>query len=483
LKISLALLITLLIYSSNSFSLPIDWQGEITFDHHYLSNARFIQETGNGTGNIGSTEVLKNGFNENEASFQSYIFKLSPTIIVSDSVILKGEISNGLARGGRLGDDSANNFGTETNPGRYYNNTPAGTNQLNLNQLYARIYGTTATYEIGRHPIHWGLGALVNNGSESQSRFSTIRDGITAKVKLGKFSIEPFIARSFSSDSLSSESNQSEIGGTLLFNSIESEMKLGVYYSSITTGENESQRRADTNNTGSTTPFNEGKIKVTDFYFEKSYKNINLKIEVPILSGTIGNVFQNSQSSNIDSKGMIAQLVYTHNDQWLLKSTIGNVNGEDGTAGSFEGLSLHPNFQVSNIMFNYNRAAVWDTNENIFDSSITNSTFLDLDLIHKSNQSTWILGFTYAVANEAAKAGSSAYNHLTGKTFSAAFDQDESLGLEVDLDYEYQLSEETLIDLSLAYFSPGDFYAYTNTATVVTPESSYLFKFGTTIRF
>ena len=165
-KITLSILAALLIYSSNSRALPIDWQGEITFDHHYLSNARLIEETSPGSGNLGSTEIPNNGFSENDSSFQSYIFKLSPTIIVSDSIIVKGELSNGLARGGRLGDSNVNNFGNEANPGRYYVNLPSGTNQLNLNHIYTRIYGTTATYEIGRQPIHWGLGALINDGAK-----------------------------------------------------------------------------------------------------------------------------------------------------------------------------------------------------------------------------------------------------------------------------------------------------------------------------
>ena len=115
-KITLSMITALLIYSSYTKALPIDWQGEITFDHHYLSNARFIEETAAGSGNIGSTEAPNSGFSENESSFQSYVFKLSPTIIISDSIIVKGELSNGLARGGRLGDNNTNNFGSETNP-------------------------------------------------------------------------------------------------------------------------------------------------------------------------------------------------------------------------------------------------------------------------------------------------------------------------------------------------------------------------------
>ena len=310
----LILALLLFTYSNRNIqALPIDWQGEITFDSHYLSNARLIENTAdNSSSDIGSHEISNNSTGDNEASFQSYIFKLNPTIIISDSVIIKSEISNGQARGGRLGDDSTTNFGNETKPSRYYANLPSGTNFLNLNQVYAQIYGTTANYIIGRHPIHWGLGAVINNGKNSKDRFSTIRDGLTAKIKLGKFSIEPFIARSFTGDSLSSLSAQKELGGSLMFHSIESGMRIGVYYSSVTTGQNESQRQSDVNNTGTNTSYGEGKLKVTDFYFEKEFNKFNLQVELPIFSGTIGNVFQNGTDTNIDSQALIGRLTYNH---------------------------------------------------------------------------------------------------------------------------------------------------------------------------
>ena len=134
-------------------------------------------------------------------------------------------------------------------------------------------------------------------------------------------------------------------------------------------------------------------------------------------------------------------------------------------------------------MFNYDRAAIWDTQNNVFDSSISNSTFLDIDLIHENNASTWRLGFTYALAIETAKTGNNAFNHTTGKVYTAVADQSEDLGFEIDLDYKYQLTSETSVDLNLAYFSPGDFYAFTNSANENQLESTYLFNVGTTISF
>ena len=226
-KIKILTLTTLILFNFPVFSLPIDWGGELTFDTINLSNGRFISKNNFTSAGAGSQEVSNTNHGDNEAAFQSYIFNLSPTIIVNDSVVLKGEISNGFARGGRLGDSSATNSGATTNPGRYYLNLPTGQGSLTLNHLYSKIYGTTATYTIGRHPVHWGLGAVINSGEKRLDRFASNREGISAKIKLGRFEIEPFISRSFSSTSLGAEGNQREMGSSVMYHSIESELKLG----------------------------------------------------------------------------------------------------------------------------------------------------------------------------------------------------------------------------------------------------------------
>ena len=78
-----------------------------------------------------------------------------------------------------------------------------------------------------------------------------------------------------------------------MYHSIESELKLGLYYSPITTGSNESQRAGDLNSTGNATAFGAGKVKFIDFS-RKVYQKFNLKFEVPIFSGTIGDVSKRS---------------------------------------------------------------------------------------------------------------------------------------------------------------------------------------------
>ena len=479
------IIFTLFLLSLNQAeALPIDWQGNLAFDWTNLSNGRFIEGTGQNSTNFGSQEISNNSFENNEATFQSYIFRLNPIIVVNDSVIIKSEISNGFARGGFLGDSTTTNFGDETHPGRYYNSVPSGSDSLVLNYLYTKIYGSTATYTVGRHPVHWGLGAILNNGDERLSRFLSIRDGLTAEIKLGKFVIKPFIARSFTNDSRSAESHQREYGGSLLYHSIESELKLGIFYSNITTGDQETQRQGDITNTGTLTSFGGGTLKLTDFYFEKSFNKIKISAEVPIFSGTIGNIFQDNQTANYDSKAFVVESIYKYNDQWSLSVNLGMIEGEDGNSSTFGATYLHPAYQIANVLFRYNREAIWNNQENIFDSSINNTNYLNLGIRHLDGPSTWNLSFTYATANEVAKASdNNAYNHTTGRVFNPTLDQSSDLGMEIDLDYSYKLNSEVDLDLNLGYFIPGDYFAYTNEAALNTVENSFLIKFGGSVKF
>ena len=269
-----------------------------------------------------------------------------------------------------------------------------------------------------------------------------------------------------------------------MYHSIESELKLGLYYSSITTGSNESQRTGDLNSTGSATAFGAAKVKLTDFFIEKSYEKFNLKLEVPIFSGTIGDVFQNGQETDLDTKAILFEGTYHHNDQWKLVAKLGVIDGEDGSDGSFEALYLHPNYHVANILFRYNRQAIWDTGSNVFDSSINNANYLNLQLIHFDELSTWKLGLTYAKASNVASAqDQTAFNHTSGVVFNPSFNQSDDLGVEVDLDYKYELNDEVTIDLNLGYLSAGGYFAYTNSGETNSADNAFLFRLGSTVQF
>ena len=472
---------TLSILNSNTYAMPIDWRGNLSFDSQIISNARYLKKTENSTSiDDGSQEITLGSLSDNEASFQSYIFTLSPLIIVNDSTVIKGQLSTGYARGGRLGDDTTHTKTGLKTAGLYHHQTASGSKALSIQQLYAEIYGSTATYHIGRHPIHWGLGAIYHSGENDWDRFSSLRDGVTMKIKLGNFRFEPFISKRWSSDSLSAQTKGNEMGATVTYNNVESDLTLGLLYSKLSLSEKDTQVTTAQNNNS----LGESDLKLTDFVIQKNWKNIKVNIEIPIFSGTIGDVYTAGSSIDFTGQAFLLNGLYEVNDQLNLNVMAGHVSGEDDDTSEFSALYLNPNFQIANIMFRYNRQALSNQNENVFDSSINNTNFLKVGVTYKDKRSTWNLGVVHAVANEVATSSStSAYNHTTGKQFTPSQDQETSLGTEFDVNFKYKWNEETGINLDFGYLIPGDYYAFTNAATTNEVENSLFLNIGVNIKF
>ena len=99
---------------NSAMALPIDWTGVFGVDTHLLNNVCRTKDDvpakyniATGARNAGS-EGTQGITGDCGASFQTYIFKLNPSIIVNDGVTLKGEFSSGYLRGGFAGDDATN---------------------------------------------------------------------------------------------------------------------------------------------------------------------------------------------------------------------------------------------------------------------------------------------------------------------------------------------------------------------------------------
>ena len=437
-KILLALL---LIIPATSFAIPIDWQGSLGFDSTIISEF----------------DTRGNSPEDNEASFQTYLFKLSPSAIVNDSATINAEFTTGYGRGGRLGDDSTVSSDGANMAGLYYHHAPTSSDSLVINHLYAEVFGTTATYLIGRHPTHWALGALFNDGKEGWSRHTSIRDGITMKINLGNFKIEPFVSKRYSSSGLSSNSKMEEYGASLQYNNLESNISIGIYYAKIQ------------NNSNSTLPVNSsngalGKsdVKVTDFYIKKSFKDTTVALEVPIITGSIGDVYNNGTDVTISTQGFILEAKHKVSDKLETNIFLGHLQGDD-TPGSdeFNTLYLNPNYHVANMLFRYNVDAFSNNQKNVFDSYMSNSLYSKVEGVYLDNKSTWKLGLIYARANEV-QAG-----------------QSDDLGVEVDLNYSYQLNDEMSFNLNTGYLFSGDYFASGESEA----KNSYLIGLGTALTF
>src|SRR5690606_33748468 len=103
------LLALLVLVSNQAWALPIDWHGSFGVDTTLIDNFRRIESTVDNSNNMnaggrGTQEIPLASGNHANASFQTYVFKLSPTVTVNDSASFKMTLTSGYGMGGRFGE-------------------------------------------------------------------------------------------------------------------------------------------------------------------------------------------------------------------------------------------------------------------------------------------------------------------------------------------------------------------------------------------
>jgi len=454
-------------------ALPIDWQGSFGVDTTIITNYRKITE-GSTVASPGSSssQVVSDAGNP-EASFQSYFLNLNPIIIVNDASTLKAELSTGYGRGGKIGENGQQNGEKDTSSdltgnmgGVLYNINTTTEKALNINQLYLELFADTATYIIGRHKAHWGLGAVINEGKNLWDRHFYSRDGVTIKMKVGNFYIDPFWARLSSGTRLTSSSSTTEYGFSILYDNPENDLGFGLLYRKKVSGSSNATIKSGVSGTNNS--LESANVKLIDIYFKKVFGNLKLEVEVPIVTGNVGKVFGSGSSAEFNSKAILAEVEYKFNNKWTFGANLGAIDGEDGNTDEFNAFYLHPNYQIANILFRYNFSAVknGDT-QSIYDSYITNTQFLKLYANYTMENWLWDFGFIYASAVETAQSGKAAYNHTSHRTFTTgnSLSQEKSMGFELDAGFTYLWNNEIKIGSSMGYATPGEYFAFTNNSS------------------
>ncbi len=439
--------ISLFTLSPSAQALPIDWNGTVGFDTNIIENVRRTDDSCSQ-----ADESYCAGEDNDHARYQSYVLRLSPTIIVNDSATIKGEVSTGAIRGGFMGDDSESQSS-------FYSQSPNGSQQLAVNQFYAELYADTALFKVGKFAKNFGLGAVINDGSDTWDRFLSVYNGIEANFMLGKFSIAPFWAKIDSPANGSTNPPQSgkydstETGIVANYDDKNKNFEFSVYY-----GVRDIETNSDLYGTG-TGP---AEITLIDVYFKKSWEKFSLGLEIPMMSGEAGTVFGTTDEVDVDSNAYILQAAYKLNPRWELGLDAGMVKGEDGE-DQFNAMYLHPNFKIAQLMFAYNYQAFQANDQgNIFSSSVTNSTYAKLFANYSSDAWTWRMALIMATASETASNGDSFYNHETNSVTTANADQKDDLGMEVDVAFDYQWNPNILVTGYFAHWQVGDYYGFTN---------------------
>ena len=462
---------------NSAMALPIDWTGVFGADTHLLSNTCRTNDDVTKFDNTGNRDPLNRGTQgiENgdcDANFQTYTFRLNPSIIVNDGVTLKGEISTGHIRGNFAGSDSANNQDGSGN-NSYFFTTPAQRSALNMNQMYMEMYADTALIKIGRMSRHFGMGMVFDNGSDPWDRFLTIYDGIEAEMKIGNFSVTPHFAKISSYDNGSATTagareasgalDVREVGLVAKYDNKNKDLVASVLYAKRSSERRNSLYNAN-NNTNSTA-FERGNTEVTiiEPFVSKRWSKLKVSAEASLQSGDYGKVYDANTESKISAQAFMGEAKYDFNPKWDIGFLVGQVSGDDGSTDRFEATYLHPNFHIADLMFRYNYAAINEGSRSIFDSSITNTRFYKLYGNYKSDNWTWKGAFIMANALETAKGGGkNAYHHEENYRYQSNQSQDDSFGYEFDFGFDYRWNPNVVISAYYSYWKVGDYYSFSN---------------------
>ena len=470
----------LAVVPATSFALPIDWHGAFGVDSTLISGYRRVKATAVQTNNDGSQEVGLDAGGKDSANWLSYVFKLSPTMIINDAATFKAELTTGYANGGMLGDSSQTDSANTNKIPLYYHNQANGSN-VNIKKAYLELYSDTATYVVGRHTYNWALGGIYNDGANAWDRHASSRDGITMKLKVGNFHVHPFWSK-VANTGLTTATDVKEYGVGLLYDNPERDIVFGIMYGiKASNGSN----TTITSNT-QTANFNVGEtdVKITDLYLKKTWDKFDVAIEVPLMDGELGRSVAGGPIVSYSSKAILAQTNYRLNDSWTFGVDGGHVNGHDGSSSKFGALYLNPNYQVANLLYRYNIGAIGNNGANVYDSYITNSMYIKLRSSYSTEKWTFDTAVIYAKALETATAGQAAYNHAKNKIFTAVTTQSDDLGTEIDMNATYKWNNEISIGAGLGYLITGDYFGYTNDTTVTNEaKSSLLLQINTAVTF
>ena len=476
---TMRIVIFFLIFPSLSWAVPIDWHGTFGVDTTLISdyNGSSADPGPNSPllGNGGSQTIPFPEGSESSASWQSYLFKLTPIIIVNDSATIKGEISSGYARGGLLGDGMSQSQTPGMGNALYPHNFSDSSNALILNKFFVELYADTATYKIGRHDSHFALGAVVDAGEKNWDRFSSVRDGITLDVKLGNFYLSPYWAQISSSHSLTGASNIKEYGIQMNYKNVAKDVSFGILYNRKTNADFHSLMKSGISNeytckddepcTEKLSSIRKADVTITDFYFQKKLQDFHFALEIPLVSGSLGTIFGDNRNINYKAKAIIFESHYQFNPKWAVHLNAGHISGDGGKGGQFEAMYLNPNYQVANLLFRYNLPAVSNSKLNVYDSYLSNTRYFKIEGEYAAQKWTWNWALIKAWALTTAKPGNKSFNHLTNKRFDtdpAVKSQSDDLGLEFDLNFKYKWNSAISVNGSFGYLFTGDYWKFTN---------------------
>lgn len=439
----------------SSSALPIDWNGVFGVDYTNINNYRMAE----GAGSSDAGSIVPEKLSKDTLAFQSMLFRLQPTILINDSASFKAELTHGYGRTQNMGQSKQLTENGANDAPLYLHNSVNTENALAVTKAYMELYSDTATYQVGRHPYHWGLGAMIDSGEDIWDRHFYVRDGITMKMKLGHFAIEPYYSVPYSHD-LTGDRSITDYGFALKYDNPEQDVLFGLLYSQKN-GDGDVQ--SDMSPPAAEVTVENSAVRLVDIYFKQVFKQLTVELEIPWIQGDIGTIFD-SNVTEWNSTSYILESRWQHTNNFSFGVNAGFIEGHDGKTDTFGATYLSPNYKIGKILLNYNNN-LQGNNDSFYDSFATNAQYIKLHSRFLVGNWTLDGAIIYAMASETAEAGKTSYNHSKKQNFTANYDQEKDMGTEFDFEFTYKWNNEVSIGGSVGYLMTGDYYTFNNTGT------------------
>ncbi len=476
------------VYAKSATALDLDWSGQFRSEAHTIFN--YSMDSANATPD--AARVVAEGYyipggGKTRATFQTLFLKLKPKVIVNDNVYIKSEWW--------LSDPIYGFFGSgapySVDQRQYYSTQSRGS-LMSVQRLWLDVLTDIGTFQVGRAPLHWGLGLVWNSGDGLWDRYESTGDVLRLVSKFGSFSFTPAIVKYSAGNNLGGASNVTLAPFTntvtvgegnvmdyslmLKYENPDEDFEGGVHFVKRIAGAAQDPVSGWLGvGTKPQTPVGMN-FNTWDLYGQKKFSKVRLSGEVPITSGDIGGIEYKSFALALDGNWKL-------NDTWEFSIRTGLIPGQPnqtgGVADKIKGFYFHPNYHLALIMFNYQLAGFAGPNTqnnpntgaqsllSPYDNPMTNANYLTLGAGVHVSRWTFRTNFAFASARESAIAGADFFNtwkrkyvtNLTGTT------QAKSLGWEMDYGAAFQWDDSFLCQLDMGFFFPGGFYKFSNTAT------------------
>ncbi|HTL12422.1 MAG TPA: hypothetical protein VL588_08030 [Bdellovibrionota bacterium] len=460
--------------ASSAQALELNWSGQFRAGTNWIYNYALDQanRTVDAT-RFGKGYYIPGGGSQN-AFFQEAFLRLRPSVVVNDNIYLKSEWWVGDPVFGFFG-----NGAPFTSDLRQFYSTGSRGSVISAQRFWAEILTDIGTLQVGRAPLHYGLGLVWNAGNGIWDRYMSTGDVVRLVAKFGAFSIVPSAVKYTTGDNIGGACTDGGIcaqtGGDasvvdysimLKYENLDQDVEMGVNFIRRLGASNQSTYFSALLGA----PSVQGMLYNTyDLYGRKKLGPVQLGVEVPIVSGSVGPAKYSTFALAMEAQAHIWGGLDAN-------VKLGHAPGQEDIVGAtpdtFKAYFFNPGYKIGMIMFNYQLANFHGPNTtntaaatalaSPYDNPVVNANYLSAGLGYSLAKWNFHTQWTFANALETASAGSNYYNTWRRKFEASNGDQAQGLGWEMDWGATFHWDESFQFGADVGWFFPGDFYKFSN---------------------